>query len=215
MAGNTYVVRLVDCLKGIGGVEKDAAGILANLKTWYAQVCQAASGSGTTWSADVQWMDYAPMALPGSDPGNSLVVNLILFYVPSTRHSMIELHPAWDARQSVDAFTSDLGLTFVSALTNGADKVAISEIYVSRCRNTSSSTADSVLNMSRIGFHEGMHNQLFMGQGLHRRGTGFRAEAPTGSSPDATNLKDMSGVLGTLIPQWPDGISLWRAKYQV
>ena len=52
MSNKTYVVKLVDCLQGPGGVEKDAGNVLASLKVWYGAVAQEASKSDA-WTADV------------------------------------------------------------------------------------------------------------------------------------------------------------------
>jgi hypothetical protein len=217
MGSNTYVVRLIDCQKGAGGVEGNAADVLAKLKAWYTSVCQKASSGNTTWTADVQWLDQPPSNLPGQNAGSPLTINLILFFVPSPRSSVITLHPKFKKKVDLKNFggvniledTSVKGLTAIGKPRGSLD-LAVSEVYVTRCRDTSD--AETQQNFARTAFHEGMHNQLYMDDDMHRGGTGFRSAEATGDSPNADNLRDMAAKIGTLTQQWLDGFQAWKSN---
>ena len=215
MAASTYVVRLIDCQKKAGGVEGNADKVLANLKVWYTSVCQTASSGGAAWTADVQWLDAPPSSVPGQAAEHPLTVNMLLFFVPSPRSSVITLHPQW-SKITLPALsdTDILGQTVTSGVVSGgrrgAATIGISEIYISRCREADSTR--TIMNLSRIAFHESMHNQLNLSNDMHRGGTGFRADPPIGNSPDGANLKAMAAAIPTLVPQWIDGFQAWKSN---
>jgi hypothetical protein len=211
MASNTYVVRLIDCQKTInssGGVGDNATQVLAKLKVWYASVCQQASSADTNWTADVQWLDQPPRNLPGQDAGNPLTINMLLFFVPSARHSVIQRHPVYKKTDVAALGHGDAGLTVTGGPTRLKIEYGISEIYIANCQSTKGNETTQ-RNLAATAFHESMHNQLAMGNEMHQGGTGFRAAVPAGDSPDAQNLKDMAAKIGTLIPQWLDGFQAW------
>jgi len=215
MANNTYTVRLIDCATS-GGVGSNATAVGASLTTWYRSVCQQATSSSNTWTADVQWQMQPGGNSGGADAGNPLTINLIIFFVPSPRQSVIKLHPQY--RTTTLPAESDTGIwgTTVNRWTPAGAAVGrrtptlgISEVYVSRCRD--SDNAVTQLNLARLGFHESMHNQLVrVGDELHRGQGGFAADTPTGNAPNAQNLQMMAAGLGILVPQWPDGFQAWR-----
>jgi len=214
MANNTFTVRLIDCATS-GGVGSNTSAVGASLTSWHRPVCQQASNSSTTWTADVQWQTQ-PGGNSSGDAGNPLTINLIIFFVPTTRDSVIRLHPQY--RDYTLPAESDSGIwgTTVSRWTppgaapgRRTPGLGISEVYVARCRD--SDTATMQLNLARMGFHESMHNQLVRpGDDLHRGNGGFAADTPTGTSPSAQNLQLMAGGLGALVPQWPQGFQVWR-----
>jgi hypothetical protein len=210
MAGNTYVVRLIDCDKdtksGVGG---DADAVRTLLTTWYAAVCQQAS----SWSADVKWLDNPPVQLPGQDPGSPFVVNMILFFVLTPMDSVIKLYPAVPKNFLAEALKdpTTVGQTINQNVTGGQPIRGISEVYVTRCR-LNADQDPLPLKLARTGFHESMHNQLNLGDALHKGRTGFAASVPTGDSPNAVDLKLMADRLGTLIPQWLDGFQAWKSN---
>ena len=214
MASNTYVVRLIDCqkaIKGSGGIGDNATQVLAKLKVWYASLCQQASSADTNWTADVQWLDQPPRNVPGQDAGNPLTINMLLFFVPSARHSVIKRHPDYKDKDVAKLGYGDAGLTVNSTQTRGGVRkivYGISEIYIANCQSTEGNETTQ-RNLAATAFHESMHNQLAMGDEMHKGGTGFRAAEPTGNSPDANNLRDMAAKIGTLIPQWLDGFQAW------
>jgi hypothetical protein len=215
MANNTYVVRLIDCQKDSGGVKNDANEVLAKLKTWYASVCQKASSGDTQWTADVQWLDQPPRNLPGQDSGSPLTINMILFFVPTPRTSVIALHPYFKKTSLPLDDKDTLGFTALDTPTRGGVRQAvdlgISEIYTARCRDAFDKE-QTRLTLARAAFHESMHNQLAKGDEMHQGGTGFRAAVMTGDSPNADNMKDMAAKIGTLTPQWLDGFQAWESK---
>jgi hypothetical protein len=206
MAGNTYVVRLVDCLQGVGGVDKDGPAVLGLMKVWYAAVCQEASGKGDGWTADVAWMDQPVTANASQDAGSGLVFNLMLFYVPTPRDSVIKLHPSLRAAPLPHDDPMAWGTT-ARATKGGRTTVCISEIYSARCR---AGGGDPALNLARMGVHEGMHNQLGQDTAMHKGALGFKAETPVGTSPTKENLQEMARRLTVLVPQWVDGLQAWR-----
>ncbi|GGH20214.1 hypothetical protein GCM10007036_23640 [Alsobacter metallidurans] len=206
MSNKTYVVRLVDCMQGPGGLNDDAGPVLASLKVWYAAVCQDASAKGEAWTADVAWMNNPASSNASQNPGDGLVFNLMLFFIPSPRESVIKLNVNMKGVPLPMDDRTVWGLTS-SSEKNSKTLVAISEIYVARCR---AGGGDAVLNIARMGFHEGMHNQLGLGDGMHRSARGFKAETPEGNSPLAENIKDMASRISTLVPQWPEGLQAWR-----
>jgi hypothetical protein len=213
MANNTYTVRLIDCAAS-GGVGSNMAAVGASLTGWFRQVCQRASGGGNTWTADVQWQTQPASATPGQDAGNPLTVNLIVFFVPSPRESVIKLHPQYrNTTLAADSDPMEWGTTVSRWNIPGgggrAPTLGISEVYIARCRG--SNDAATQLNLARIGFHESMHNQLVKpGAELHRGNGGFAAGTPTGSAPSAQNIQMFAAGIGGLVPQWPDGFQAWR-----
>jgi hypothetical protein len=210
MGLNTYVVRLIDCQKGGGGVGDNAADVLAKLKTWYTSVCLKASSKNSTWTADVQWLDQPPRNQPGQDAGSPATVNMILFFVPSPRSSVIPLHPKFkkvDLKYEVEH--KDVWGKTEQGLPRSSLNLAVSEIYVTRCRV--GGDAETTQNLAITAFHESMHNQLYLGDEMHNR-TGFAASPETGDLPNEANLKDMAGNIGTLIGQWLDGFQAWRSN---
>jgi hypothetical protein len=218
MANNSYTVRLIDCAGSSGGVDSNTTAVGASLTAWYRSVCQQATSGDTTWTADVQWQTQPGGNSSGQDAGNPITINLIIFFVPSPRESVIKLHPQF--RTITLPAESDPGIwgTTVSRFTppgagvgHRTPTLGISEVYVSRCRDTASATTQ--LNLARIGFHESMHNQLIrVGDELHRGNGGFAADTPTGTAPSAPNLQMMAAAIGILVPQWPDGFQAWRNK---
>jgi len=214
---NTYTVRLIDCATS-GGVGSDAAAVGASLTTWYRAVCQQASNDANSWTADVQWQAQPGGNSSGQDAGNPIIINMIIYFVPSPRESMIKLHPSFASiTLPAEKDTSEWGTTVVrwtppnAGIGQRTPVVGISEVYIARCRDTAS--AATQLNLARIGFHESMHNQLIRpGNDLHRGNGGFAAETPTGSVPSSPNLQMMAATLGVLVPQWPDGFQAWRNK---
>ena len=212
MANNTYTVRLIDCATS-GGAGSNAAAVGASLTSWYRQVCQQASSGSNAWTADVQWQPQPGGSTSGQDAGNPLIVNLIIFFVPSPRESVIKLHPLYrNTTLAADSDPMEWGTTVNRWSTAGGRRtptLGISEVYVARCRD--SSDAATPLNLARIGFHESMHNQLVKpGAELHRGNGSFAAETPAGSAPSAPNLQMMAAGIATLVPQWPDGFQAWR-----
>src|SRR5262245_40135024 len=96
----TFVVRLIDCGKArgkaaadAGTVGADAEDVGSRLKTWFSAVCHKASSSSTTWTADVQWLDQPTSTPAGQDAGGLHTINLIVFFVPYPRDSVILLNP--------------------------------------------------------------------------------------------------------------------------
>jgi hypothetical protein len=215
MASNTYVVRLIDCEKAVsgpGGIGKNANQVLAKLKNSYTSLCQQASSADTNWTADVQWLEQPPRNVPGQDAGNPLTINMLLFFVPSARESVIKRHPNYKNKDVAALGFGDAGLTVTGGQTvGGVPKMlyGISEIYIANCKGTDGD--ETTRNLAATAFHESMHNQLAMGNEMHQGATGFRAAVPTGDSPDANNLRDMAAKIGTLIPQWLDGFQAWMS----
>jgi hypothetical protein len=210
MANNTYTVRLIDCATS-GGVGGNMAAVGASLAGWYRQVCQQASSGGNAWSVDLQWQTQPGGSNQGQDAGNPLTVNLIIYFVPSPRESVIKLHPQYrNTTLAADNDPMEWGTTVNRWNTPGrTPTLGISEVYIARCRG--SNDAATQLNLARIGFHESMHNQLVKpGAELHRGNGGFAADTPTGSAPSAPNIQMMAAGIGTLVPQWPDGFQAWR-----
>jgi hypothetical protein len=215
----SYVVRLIDCGKAreqtapdAASVGTDAASVCSQLKTWYGLVCQKASSANTTWSADVQWLDQPTSTPAGGDAGDSHAINLIIFFVPYPRDSVILLHPNYSSGFTLDAVTdtSRMGTTVTDGTTRGSARtptLGISEVYVHRLQDPHNTAALS-LNLARAAFHESMHNQLGMGDEMHS-GDGFAKALPAGNSPSATNISAMAGRLTTLTPQWQDGFREW------
>jgi hypothetical protein len=214
MANNTYTVRLIDCATS-GGVGSNTATVGASLTNWYRSVCQQATSGGNVWTADVQWQTQ-PGGNSAGDAGNPLTINMLIFFVPSPRESVIKLHQQF--RNLTLAAASDTAIwgTTVNGWTpQGAavgrrtPTLGISEVYIARCR--ASDDATTQLNLARMGFHESMHNQLIRpGDDLHRGQGGFAADTPTGNAPSAQNLQMMAAGLSVLVPQWTDGFQAWR-----
>ena len=176
MAASTYVVRLIDCQKKAGGVEGNADKVLANLKVWYTSVCQTASSGGAAWTADVQWLDAPPSSVPGQAAEHPLTVNMLLFFVPSPRSSVITLHPQW-SKITLPALsdTDILGQTVTSGVVCRVVDAGRQRSGSARSifRAAAKRTARTIINLSRIAFHESMHNQLNLSNDMHRGGTGF------------------------------------------
>lgn len=211
---NTYTVRLIDCATS-GGVGSHATDVGTFLTNWYRSVCQQATSGSNVWTADVQWQAQPGGSSGGQDAGNPLVVNMIIFFVPSPRESVIKLHQQYrNTTVDADSDTAVWGTT-VSRWAPPAPAgqrtptLGISEVYVARCRGSDDATTR--LNLARIGFHESMHNQLVRpGNDLHHGNGGFAADVPVGTQPSAQNLQMMARGLSVLVPQWPDGFQAWR-----
>jgi hypothetical protein len=214
MANNTYTVRLIDCA---GTLRANATDVGNSLTNWYRSVCQQATSGDTVWAADVQWQTQPGGNSGGQDAGAPLTINLIIYFVPSPRESIIKLHPQYRSMTlDAESDTSVWGTT-VSRWAPPAPAgrrtptLGISEVYIARCSATDSATTR--LNLARTGFHESMHNQLVRpGDDLHHGNGGFAADTPTGTAPSAQNLQMMSGALGVLVPQWPDGFQAYRNR---
>jgi hypothetical protein len=136
---------------------------------------------------------------------------MLLFFIPIPRDSVILLHPRYASGFALPAVADrDIkGETVTQTTTRGSTQtpaLGISEIYIDRMTN--SDTAKRTFEISRMAFHESMHNQLRLGDSMHGR-SGFAASIPTGNAPDATNVSQMAGALGTLVPQWLDGFQVW------
>jgi hypothetical protein len=214
----TYVVRLIDCgnVRGPGSsdsaqVGSDAVSVCSNLKTFYSAVCQKASSSTTIFTADVQWLGQPASTPSGGEAGGLLTINIIIFFVPFPRDSVILLHPNYNGKLNLDAITdfTQLGTTVTASRTPGnVPTLGISEVYIKRTQDIDSTAA--AFNLARAAFHESMHNQLRKGDELHL-GDGFaKAKLDNwGSSPSAANITAMAGQIGTLIPQWLDGFQEW------
>jgi hypothetical protein len=218
MATNSFVVRLIDVAGGTSGVSGHAAAIGSSLTTWFQTVCQRATAGSTVWTADVQWLAQPPSNPPSQDAGSPMTINLIVFFVPGPAQGVIRLHPQFRTA-TVPAETDQTiwGNTVSQWTPRGAQPghrtptLGISEVYISRCRETSD--VATRLNLARTGFHECMHNQLIRpGDDLHRGNAGFAADTPTGSTPAAQNVQMMATAIGTLVPQWLDGFQAWRSN---
>jgi hypothetical protein len=216
MASKTYVVRLIDCTTPIdavsGSIGKSSLGstaddVRASLMTWYTSVCQKASSQDSAWAADVQWLANPASGSPGQDAGDSLTINMFLFFVPTPRESVVKLHRGTPSIAPIEKDATVMGFT---GLVN-SPRLGISEVYVTRCSNFKND--DSLaLKVARTGFHESMHNQLFMGDDMHTLSTGFGAAASTGSSPNTKDIELMAGKIGTLTAQWTGGFQAWRSN---
>jgi hypothetical protein len=215
----TYTVRLIDCGKArdrtaadAASVGADAESVSSQLKTWYSAVCHKASSANTTWNADVQWLDQPTSTPSGGDAGGLHVINMIVFFVPYPRDSVILLHPDYSSGFALDAITDPtrMGTTVTQGATQGSVRtptLGISEVYVHRLQDPHSSSA-TPLNLARAAFHESMHNQLGKGDELHN-GDGFAKSEPSGNTPSAANISAMAAKVGTLTPQWQDGFREW------
>ena len=214
MATNTYVVRLIDCDKAKNsGVNGDADDVRNLLKIWFTQVCQKASTSNATWNADVQWLDSPPSAKPSNnDFGSPFVVNLMIYFVTSPRDSVISLSPRNKGKFPDAKVLSDadyIGYTWSEPVSGAGTIITISEVYVRRCRDANDSPTP--LQLARSGFHESMHNQLALGDELHK-GSGFAGARIDGNSPSADNIAKMAAGLATLRPQWVEGFQAWKTN---
>ena len=87
--------------------------------------------------------------------------------------------------------------------------ITISEVYVRRCPDANDSPTP--LQLARSGFHESMHNQLALGDELHK-GSGFAGARMDGNSPSADNIAKMAAGLATLRPQWVEGFQAWKTN---
>jgi hypothetical protein len=160
----------------------------------------------------VQWLDQPVSTPSGGDAGGLHAINLIVYFVPYPRDSVILLHPDYSSGFTLDAMTDTtrMGTTVTQGTTQGSARtptLGISEVYIHRLQD-SHSVAATRLNLARAAFHESMHNQLGMGDELHRN-DGFAKAEPSGSSPSAANIKAMADRIGVLTPQWQDGFQEW------
>jgi hypothetical protein len=210
-AVNIYVVRLVDCDKANkAGVQGDADGVRSLLKTWFTQVCQKASTKDSTWNTDVQWLDSPPSTKPpNSDSGSPFVVNLMIYFVQSPRDSVIRLAPPNkgtfpDAR--VMSNKDYTGYTWTEPVKGGR---TTTEVYVVRCQPTKDDKTSAPLQLARTAFHDGMHNQLALGEEMHK-GSGFAASPADGDSPNGDNIAKMAAGITILRPQWVKGFEVWK-----
>jgi len=219
MTDSVYVVRLIDCQGGSQGVGADhQAAVLATLRNWFGAVCQAAGGHGTTWTLDLQWQAGAGAGAASGDAGSAATVNMRLFFVPSTRHSVIRLRAPWqDAALPPESDTTAQGYTVFQFTPPGAapddrqGTIGISEIYTNRC--TRSRSAATQLELARTAFHEAMHNQLLRADNeLHSHG-GIGAATPVATSPAPADTRRMAGAIGRLVPQWTEGYRSYRDTY--
>lgn len=210
MTDSVFVVRLVDC-RGDALDSDNQAAVLTTLRSWYGGICQDASSTRTTWTLDIRW-DLAT----GSGPA----AHLLLFFVPSTRHSMIRLRAPWqDQPLAGETDTTVQGFTAI-AFTPPAGRpghrtgtLGISEIYVNRC--TRSAVRDTQTELARTAFHESMHNQLLLRDGeLHSHG-GMAAATSTASSPGPADRSMMAAAIGRRVPQWTEGYRTWRDAYML
>jgi hypothetical protein len=140
------------------------------------------------------------------------VINMIVFFVPYPRDSVILLHPDYSSGFTLDAVT-DLtrrGTTVTQGATQGSVRtptLGISEVYIHRLQDPHSSSSTQ-LNLASAAFHESMHNQLGMDDGLHS-GDGFARSVPSGNTPSAASVSAMASKIGTRTPQWQDGFAVW------
>ena len=215
----TYTVRLIDCGKARDGtaaadaasVGADAQSVSSHLNTWYSAVCHKAS---TTWNADVQWLSQPTSTPSGGDAGGMHVINMIVFFVPYPRDSVILLHSDFSSGFTLTAMTdpTQMGTTVTKGATQQGGvrtpTLGISEVYIHRLQDPHSSSATQ-LNLARAAFHESMHNQLGKGDELHSGADGFAKKVPSGNAPSAANTNAMADKIGTLTPQWQDGFREW------
>jgi hypothetical protein len=204
-------VRIVDCDKANKvGVQGDAADVRSLLTTWFTQVCQKASTKDETWNADVQWLDSPPGTKPpDSDSGSPFVVNLMIYFVQSPRDSVIRLSPRNNGKFPDERVLSNkdcTGYTWTEPVSGGR---TTSEVYVVRCKPIKGDKTSAPLQLARTAFHESMHNQLALGEELHR-GNGFAAAAADGNSPNGDNIAKMAAGIATLRPQWVEGFQAWK-----
>jgi hypothetical protein len=177
---------------------------------WYTQVCQKASSATDTWGADVQWLDKPPGAAPpGQDTGDPLVINMLVYFVTSPRDSVIRLFSNAGSAAVNAIPASYIGLTFVPGAGVASPRTT-SEVYILRT-TAATNGASNQLALARCAFHESMHNQLNLANALHSGRTKFAAAAPSGDSPDGTELTLMANSIGTLRPQWIDGFQAWKS----
>lgn len=211
----TYTVRLIDLGKARGGgagLGSLATDIGQKMKTWYTSVCTKASSNAVAWSADVQWLEKPPTANASQDPGSALTINMIVFFVPIPRDSVILLHKDYSHDYQLGAINDPdaRGETVTNGATKGGVRIpdiGISEVYVDRFKNAD--TEQRKLEIARMGFHESMHNQMMIDDAhLHQR-TGFAKAIPEGTAPNATNVQQMANALDTLVPQWLGGFQAW------
>ena len=211
----TYVVRLVDCAKARGGgVGDHAAGVLTLLKTWYGAVCQRATSAGTVWTADIGWLEQPTQTPQGSDAGAPFTINMLLFFVPIPRDSVILLHPSYASGFELPSVRDHSvgGLTVTEGTIQGGQQtptLAISEIYIERSRGTDQALAP--LRLAKLAFHESMHNQLNKGAAALHSGEGFAKPEVLGDAPSAANILAMAQRIGVLMPQWVGGMDAWNA----
>ncbi|WP_159351372.1 hypothetical protein [Roseomonas harenae] len=216
-AVSTYSVRLVDCArtrqgKEQGGLGTHASGVCTLLKKWYTSVCQKASSGNQVWNADVQWQAVPSSAPAGESAGAALTVNLILFFIPIPRDSVILSHPNYSNGFTLPSIMDHSlgGVTVVGGTRRGNQRtptLGISEIYVDRLQERNA--AETPLTIARLAFHEGMHNQLdTWNNNLHAQG-GFAAAIPVGTDPTIANINAMAARIGNLVPQWTGGFQAW------
>ena len=219
MTDRVYVVRLMDCQAGPRGLsDDDRTAAQALLRSWFDAVCAAAGGRRDRWTLDLAWQAAPAGTTAGSDAGSPATVNMILFFVPSTHHSVIRLHANWqNDTLEPEADTTMQGYTVFTHRPPGARPgarrgvLAISEIYTNRC--TRSRSADTRIELARTAFHESMHNQLLLaGDELHHHG-GMGAAAATATSPSPHDTALMGAAIAQLVPQWVQGHAAWRRAY--
>jgi hypothetical protein len=205
-----YVVRLVDCDKANKtGVQGDADEVRGFLRDWFKRVCQKASTKASTWNEDVQWLDSPPSAKPpNSDSGAAFVINLMIYFVQSPQDSVIRLakQNKGTVPQKVLSNKDYTGWTWTEP---GKDGRTTTEVYVLRSQPTKDDKTAAALQLARTAFHESMHNQLGLGDEMHR-GSGFEASPQVGNSPSADNIAKMAAGIATLRPQWVEGFQAWK-----
>lgn len=219
MTDRVYVVRLVDCQGGAQGIAaEDRTAVQTLIRPWFEAVCTQAGSGHDRWTLDLSWQPAPAGATAGADAGSPATVNMLLFYVPSTHHSVIRLHRSWASDTLAPETDTGLqGYTVITYTPPGAAPghrrgvLAISEIYTNRCRR--SRAEETRTELARTGFHEAMHNQLLLaGNELHQHG-GMAAATATAISPSPHDRSMMAGAIGRLVPQWTEGYANWRRSY--
>jgi hypothetical protein len=121
--------------------------------------------------------------------------DLLIYFVPTEISIVSQFNggPRNPLTDDGDGFTAIKTRT-VNGVTT---KSAASEVYTK--------TLDPAV-LAALAFHEGMHNRLAIGNGMHTR-TGM-AQAAVGAGTQVTdeNAIQMAAALGTPVTQWPDGV---------
>lgn len=68
--------------------------------------------------------------------------------------------------------------------------------------------------LAALAFHEGMHNRLALGNGMHSRNGMAQAVLGPGASVSEENAVQMAAAFRTPVTQWPEGVAILLNRRQ-
>jgi hypothetical protein len=173
---NVYLGKICNNT-GLSSTEEQT--VQSTLQGFFTTIC-----TGTSHTANVQWVTSAPSTVSATD--------LICYFVPSRSESAV-IHAPGNSTTG-----SGHGFTFRSATGS------CSEVYTSLCRGSGGANW-----FTELAFHELMHNKLNLGDAtLHSRDGLAHLPVTGGATPSAANITQMRAALGTSRTQWFGG---WAA----